>query len=56
MKLGLLSKLEKRNTIALKYFDGDVMSVNYDVIVILSFCGQFSIVQKLDSGYMFHTS
>ena len=38
MKLGLVTKLDKRT---LKKFDNDLMSTNYDVIVIFPVYGQF---------------
>ena len=34
MKLGPVTKLEKGNTMTLKNFEGDVVSANYDVIVL----------------------
>ena len=40
MKLGPVTKLDKRNTATLKKIDDDVMSVNCDVIVIYSIYGQ----------------
>ena len=33
MKVGLVTKLDKKNTIKSKKFDDDVMLVNYDVII-----------------------
>ena len=41
MKLGLVTKLDKRNKTASKKFGDDVMSVNWDVIVIFPIYGQF---------------
>ena len=38
MKLGLVTKLDKRR---LKRFDNNLMSTNYDVIVIFPVYGQF---------------
>ena len=34
MKLGLVTKIDKRNKTQSKKFDDDVMSENYDVIVV----------------------
>ena len=58
MKLGPLSKLETRN---MKYnnakkFKDEVLSANYDVIVIFPIYGQFGAIQKPDSGCKIHIS
>ena len=37
MKLGPVTKLDKRNTATLKKLDDDVLSANYDAIVIFRF-------------------
>ena len=50
MKLGPVTKLDKRNKIKSKKFDGDVMSKNCDVIAIFSIYGQFGAIWKPDSG------
>ena len=34
MKLGAVTKLDKRNTATSKNFDDDIMAANFDVIVI----------------------
>ena len=39
MKLGPVTILEKKNMVTSKIFDNDVMSANYDVIVIFPICG-----------------
>ena len=39
MKLGQETKFDKRNKATSKKFDDDVMSRNYDVIVIFPICG-----------------
>ena len=51
MKLGPVTKLDKRNKTTSKKFDVDVMSANYDVIVIFRIFGQFRAVQRADSGH-----
>ena len=51
MKLGPVTKLDKRNKTTSKKFDVDVMSENCDVIVIFRIFDQFGAVQGLDSGY-----
>ena len=51
MKLGAVTKIDKRNKTTSKKFDVDVMSTNYDVIVIFRIFGQFGAVQRVDSGY-----
>ena len=50
MKLVQVTKLDKRNKITSKKFDNDVMSINYDVIVIFTVYGQFGAIWKTDSG------
>ena len=50
MKLGPVTKLDKRNKITSKTFDDDVMLVNCDVIVVFLIYGQFGAIQRLDSG------
>ena len=50
MKLGPLAKLDKRKKTASKHFEDDVMSINGDVIVILTIYGQLGAIRKLDSG------
>ena len=52
MKLGPVSKIDKRSTAMLKIFDNDVMSANCDVIVIFPIYGQFGAIRKPDSGFM----
>ena len=49
MKLGPVTKLDKRNKIPSKKFDVDVMSGNCDVIVIFWIFGQFGAVRRPDS-------
>ena len=50
MKLGPVTKLDKRNKKNLKKFDDDVMPANCDVIVIFPIYGQFGTIRKPDSG------
>ena len=50
MKLGPVTKLDKRNKATPKKFDDDIMSVNCDVIVIFPIYGQFGAIRKPDSG------
>ena len=51
MKPGPVTKLGKRNKTTSKNFDVDVMSENYDVIVIFWIFGQFRAVWRPDSGH-----
>ena len=51
MKLGPVTKLDKRNKTTSKKFDVDVMSENYDVIVIFRIFVQFGAVRRPDSGH-----
>ena len=51
MKLGLVTKLGKRNKTTSKKFDVDAISENYDVIVIFRIFGQFGAIRRPDSGH-----
>ena len=46
MKLGPVTKLDKRNKTTSKKFDDDVMSENCDVIVIFSIYDQFGVIPE----------
>ena len=50
MKLGPITKLDKRNMTTSKKNGNDVISGNCDVIVIFPIYGQFETIRKLDSG------
>ena len=50
MKLGPVTKLDKKNKITLKNFDDDVMSKNDDIMDIIPIYGQIGATWKLDSG------
>ena len=52
MKLGKVTKLNKRNTTTLKKNEYDVMLTNCDVIVFFPPYGKFAAIRKLDSGCM----
>ena len=52
MKLGPVTKLDKRNKTTSKTFDHYVMPENCDVIVIFSINGQFGAIWKPNSGYL----
>ena len=51
MKLGPVTKLDKRNETTSKKIDVDVMSENCDVIVNFQIPGQFGAVPRPDSGH-----
>ena len=51
MKLGPVTKLDKRNKPTSKKFDDDVMSENCGAIVIFRIFGQFGVVQRSNSGH-----
>ena len=51
MKLGPVTKLDKRNKTTSKKFDVDFMSENCDIIVIFRIFGQFGAVRRPDSGH-----
>ena len=52
MKLGLVTKLDKRNTATSDKIDDDLMSSNYDVMLIFLIYGQFEAVRKPDTRCM----
>ena len=52
MKLGPVTKLDKRNMATLKKFDDSVTSANCDIIVIFPINGQFGAIRKQDSECM----
>ena len=47
MKLGPVTKLDKRNKVTLRNFDDDVATINCAVIVILPIYGQFDSIWML---------
>ena len=49
MKLGPVTKLDKRNETWSKKFGDDTMSENYDAIVFFPIYGQFGAIPKPDS-------
>ena len=51
MKLGPVTKIEKRNKTASKKFHVDVMSEKCDVIAIFRIFDQFGALQRSDSGH-----
>ena len=51
MKLGPVTKLEKRNKTTSNKFDFDVILESYDVIVIFPIFGQFGAIRRPDSGH-----
>ena len=50
MKLGPVTKPNKRNKTTSKKTDDDVMSENCDAIPIFPIYGEFGAIWKLDSG------
>ena len=50
MKLGLVTKPDKRNKTKSKKIEDDVMSKNCDVIAIFPIYSQFGAIRKPDSG------
>ena len=51
MKLGPVTKLDKRNKTTSKKIDDDVMSKNCDVFIIFRIFGQLGAVRRPDSGH-----
>ena len=56
MKLGPVTTPDKRNKATSKTFDVDVMSGNFDVIIIFRIFGQFGAVRRPDSGHRVYKS
>ena len=52
MKLGPVTKLEKKKATASKKVYGDVMSANCDAIIIFSMYDEFGAIRKPDFGRM----
>ena len=52
MKLGLVTKRNKKNTATSKKFRDDVMSTDCEFIVISPIYGQFGAIRKQDSRLM----
>ena len=52
MKLGPVTKLDKRNKTTSKKFDDDVMSENCDITAILPIYDQFGGIWKPDSRHI----
>ena len=50
MKLGPVTKLDKKNKATSRKFDNEIMSQNCDFIVIFPIYGQFREIRKPDSG------
>ena len=51
MRLGPVTKLEKKNKTTSRKLDVDVMSENHDVIVVFRLFVQFGAVRRPDSGH-----
>ena len=52
MKIGPVTKLDKRNTATLKKADDDIMSANYEVIIVFLIYGKFGAILEPDSGHI----
>ena len=50
MKLGQVTKLDKKNKTASKKIDNDIILENCDIIAIFPFYGQFGAIGKPHSG------
>ena len=53
MKLGPVTKFDKRKIKTSKKLDDDVMSANCDFIVIFPIYGRFGTIRKPDSGRIY---
>ena len=51
MKLGPVTKIDKRKKSKSKKFEVNVMSENFDVIIVFRIFGQFGAVRRPDSGH-----
>lgn len=56
MKLGLVTKLDKKNATTSKTIGDDVKSIDDDVIAIFQTYGLFTAIQKLNSRHMVYNS
>ena len=54
MKLGAVTKLDKRNMATFTRLEDDVMLANCDVLILVNFTiyGQFGVILKLNCGHM----
>ena len=52
MKLGQVTKLDKKNKTTTEKVDDDIMSKNCDAIVIFPIYGQFGASREPDSGHI----
>ena len=52
MKIGPITKINKRNKVTWEKIDDDVMLENWDVIAIFSIYDQFGAIRKLDSRHI----
>ena len=52
MKLGPVTKPDKRNTSTSKKFEDNVMSANCDVMVFLPIYSKFAVIRNPDSGHI----
>ena len=50
MKLGVVTKLDKRNKATSKKFEDNILSRNCDVIAVFPLYGQSGAIRKLYSG------
>ena len=50
MKLEPVAKLDKKNQMTSKKFGDNVMSANYDVILVFPIYSRFGVIRILDSG------
>ena len=50
LKLGPVTKLDKKNKATSKKFDDGFMSENCDIIIIFPIYDQFEAIRKVDSG------
>ena len=56
MKLGSVTKLDKKNATTSKTIGDDVKSIDDDVIAIFQIYGLFRAIQKLNSRHMVYNS
>lgn len=56
MKLGLVTKLDKKNATTSKTIGDDVKSIDDDVIAIFQTYGLFTAIQKLNFRHMVYNS
>ena len=54
MKIGIVTKIDNKNTTTSKLTDDEIVSANYDVIIVSSTDGWFGAIRNPESGDNFY--